>query len=68
MLATLFLLAQRGTQNTPDEGIGIGLIILAVLFVIGVAIGIFLVFSRMRKGSRQTGPDDAPHRSGHVGH
>ena len=68
MLATLFLLAQRGTQEAPDEGIGIGLIILAVLFVIGVAIGIFFAFSRMRKGSRQTGPDDTPHRSGHVGH
>jgi hypothetical protein len=39
-----------------------------VLFVLAVAAGIFLAFSKMRKGSRQTGPDDTPHRSGHVGH
>jgi flagellar basal body-associated protein FliL len=68
MLATLLLLAQRGTQEAPDEAIGLPLILLGVLIAVAVAVAIFFVFTRMSKRERQTGPDDTPHRSGHVGH
>jgi hypothetical protein len=68
MLATLLVLAQRGTQEVPDEGVGIGLILLGVLIALAVATAIFLAFNKLSKRERQTGPDDTPHRSGHVGH
>ena len=67
MLATLAILAQRGTQEPPDEGTGIGLILAAVLFVILVAAAIFMAFRTYSKKTRERGPDNEPHKPGHVG-
>jgi flagellar basal body-associated protein FliL len=68
VLATIFILAQgRGTQEPPDEGVGIGLILLGVLIVILVAAAVLFAFRTYSKKTRETGPDDTPHRPGHVG-
>jgi flagellar basal body-associated protein FliL len=67
MLASILILAQRGTQEPPDEGIGIGLILLAFLFVILVAAAILFAFRTYSKKTRETGPSDTPHKQGHVG-
>ena len=67
VLALLTVLAQN-SQDAPEEGVGLGLILLAVLFVLAVAVGIWLAFTKGSKRGRGTGPDDEPHRPGHVGH
>ena len=67
MLATLSLIAQRGTQEPPDEGIGIGLILLGVLIAVLVAVAIITAFRTYSKRTRETGPDREPHRPGHAG-
>jgi hypothetical protein len=66
VLGLLTFLAQN-SQDAPEEGVGLGLILLAVLFVLAVVAGIWLAFTRGSKRDR-TGPDDEPHRPGHVGH
>jgi hypothetical protein len=67
MLATLLtILAQRGTQEPPDEGIGIGLIILIVLVIAALAVALLMVFRKVSKRER-TGPPAQPHEPGHVG-
>ena len=58
----------QNSQDAPEEGVGLGLILLAVLFVLAVVAGIWLAFTRGSKRGRGTGPDDEPHRPGHVGH
>ena len=58
----------QNSQDAPEEGVGLGLILLAVLFVIAVIAGIWLAFTRGSKRKAGTGPDDEPHRPGHVGH
>jgi hypothetical protein len=68
MLVSLFILAQeRGTHEPPDEGIGLGLILLGFLFAILVFATIFFLFRRYSNRTRETGPDRSPHRPGHVG-
>lgn len=67
MLVTLAILAQRGTHEPPDEGIGIGLILLGVLIAILVFSTIIFLFRRYSRTTRETGPDRTPHRRGHVG-
>ncbi|HEX2084115.1 MAG TPA: DUF6479 family protein [Solirubrobacteraceae bacterium] len=68
MLATIAtVLAQRGTQEPPDEGIGIGLIILGVVIALLVALAVITAFRTYSKRTRETGPDREPHRPGHVG-
>ena len=67
MLATIFVLAQRGTQEPPDEGIGIGLILLGVAIVLLVAFAVMFAFRTYSKKTRETGPDATPHKQGHVG-
>lgn len=67
MLATLFtVLAQRGTQEPPDEGIGIGLIILIVLVIAALAVALLFAFRKLSKRERG-GPPREPHEPGHVG-
>ena len=68
MLATLVGLIAQHSQEAPDEGVGIGLILLGVLIAVLIAGAIFFVFTRLSKRDRQTGPDATPHRGGHVGH
>ncbi len=67
MLATLAILAQRGTHEPPDDGIGIGLIILGVAIALAVAFGVMMLFRTYSKKTRETGPDATPHKQGHVG-
>ena len=68
MLATIFILAQRGTQEPPkDDGIGIGLILLGVLIAVLVAVAVMTAFRIYSKRTRETGPDREPHKPGHVG-
>ena len=67
VLGLLTFLAQN-SQDAPEEGIGLGLILLAVLFVLAVVAGLWLAFTRGSKRDRGTGPDEQPHEPGHVGH
>ena len=67
MLTTIFILAQGGTQEPPDEGTGIGLILLGVLIVLLVAAAIIFAFRTYSKKTRETGPDQDPHAPGHAG-
>ena len=67
MLATILILAQRGTQEPPEEGLGIGLILLGFLFFLLVAAAILFAFRTYSKKTREKGPDDAPHTPGHAG-
>ena len=68
MVASLLtVLAQRGTQEPPDEGIGIGLILVGVLIALLIAAGIFLAFRTVSKRERAGGPTNQPHKPGHVG-
>jgi hypothetical protein len=67
MLATIAILAQRGTHEPPDEGIGIGLILLGVLIVILAFSAIAFAFRTYTRKTHDTGPDRTPHKPGHVG-
>jgi hypothetical protein len=68
MLANIaIVLAQRGTQEPPDEGIGIGLILLFFFLAILVMAAILFAFRTYSKKTREKGPDREPHRPGHVG-
>lgn len=67
MLATLAILAQRGTQEPPDEGTGIGLILVGIAIVIAVALLVLMAFRTYSKKTREKGPDATPHKQGHVG-
>jgi hypothetical protein len=67
MLATIAILAQRGTQEPPDDGIGIGLILLGVAIAVLVALAVITAFRTYSKKTRETGPDATPHKQGHVG-
>ncbi len=68
MLATILILAQRGTHEPPEDGgIGIGLILLGVLIAALVALAVITAFRMYSKRTRETGPDREPHKPGHVG-
>lgn len=67
MLATIAILAQRGTQEPPDEGTGIGLILVGVLIAALVAIAVITAFRTYSRKTRETGPDREPHKPGHAG-
>jgi heme/copper-type cytochrome/quinol oxidase subunit 2 len=68
MLATLLGILAQNSQEAPDEGIGLGLILLGVLIAVIVAVAIFTVFTRASKRRAEKGAPDDPHRPGHVGH
>ena len=67
MFAFITILAQRGTHEPPDDGTGIGLILLGVLIALLVAAAIFMAFRTYSKRTRETGPDREPHKPGHAG-
>ncbi len=68
LLADLFLLAQeRGTQEPPDEGVGIGLILGGFLIFLLVAAAILFAFRTYSKKTGETGPDREAHKPGHAG-
>jgi hypothetical protein len=67
VLGLVTFLAQN-SQDAPEEGVGLGLILLAVLFVIAVVVGIWLAVTRGAKRRASNPPPDDPHPPGHVGH
>ncbi len=68
LLADVFIFAQgRGTQEPPDEGVGIGLILLGFLIFLLVAAAILYAFRTYSKKTGETGPSREPHKPGHVG-
>ena len=67
MLSAIFVLAQRGTQEPPDEGVGIGLILLGVLIVLLLVSAVMFAFRTYSKKTREVGPDRDSHAPGHAG-
>ena len=67
MLSTLLIIAQRGTQEPPDEGTGIGLILLGIAIAALVAVAIIMAFRTYSKKTHETGPDRESHKPGHAG-
>jgi flagellar basal body-associated protein FliL len=67
MLAFLTFLAQN-SQDAPEEGVGLGLILLGVLIALAIAVAIFMVFTKGSKRKAGTAPEREPHDPGHVGH
>ena len=63
MVATLITVIAQNSQEAPDEGTGIGLILLGVLIAVAVAVTILMVLRRASKHR----PTDTPHVQGHVG-
>lgn len=60
MTTALLVLAQN-TQAAPDDGLGIGLIIGAILLALLIFAGIFTVFAKRSKkslGGVEPGPDE----------
>jgi hypothetical protein len=51
-VALVIAQGSRHAQQAPDTGVGVGLIIGAVVLVILIAAGIFYVFSRSTRASR----------------
>ena len=52
MTALAFTVLAQNSQEAPDEGIGIGLILGAIALVVIVAALIFTVFNRSTRASR----------------
>ena len=66
LTAVLTIIAQNA-QEPPEEGVGLGLILLGVLIVIAIAVGVWLALSRLSK-REAGGPPREPHDPGSVGH
>jgi flagellar basal body-associated protein FliL len=67
-LSTLALILAQNSQDAPDEGVGIGLIILGVVIAAAIFGGLFVVFTKGSKRRQEAPPPDEPHKPGHVGH
>ena len=67
MPSTLFITIAQNSQEAPDEGTGIGLILLGVLIVAAVAIGLWLAFTRLQRNRAGMTPGRETHDPGHVG-
>ncbi len=68
MLAEILIFAQeRGTQEPPDEGVGIGLILLGFLIFLLVAFAILTLFRKYSKKTGELGPERESHKPGHAG-
>ena len=68
MLWNIVILAQgRGTQEPPEEGTSLLLILGAVVLVALIAVAIITAFRTYSKKTREKGPDQEQHRPGHVG-
>ena len=63
----LAVVIAQNSQRVPDEGTGIGLILLGVAIALAVAFTIFTIFRRASKNATTGAPGDTPHKSGHVG-
>ena len=67
MLAAVLTIIAQNAQEPPEEGIGIGLILLGVLIVLAVAVGVWMALSRLSK-REAGGPPREPHDPDSVGH
>jgi flagellar basal body-associated protein FliL len=67
-LVTLAGVLAQNSQDAPEEGVGIGLILLGVLIAVLVAAVLFAVFTKGAKRRQESPPPDEPHKPGHVGH
>ena len=63
----LAVVIAQNSQRVPDEGTGIGLILLGFAIFLAVAFTIFMIFRRMSKSATTGAPGNTPHKSGHVG-
>ena len=63
----LAVVIAQNSQRVPDEGTGIGLILVGVLIAVLVAIAVLTAFRTYSKKTRETGPDREPHKPGHAG-
>ena len=67
MAATLLTILAQNAQEPPEEGVGLGLILLGVLIVLAVAVGVWMALSRLSK-REAAGPPREPHDPDSVGH
>ena len=67
MLHAVLTIIAQNAQEPPEEGVGIGLIILGVLIVLAVAVGVWMALSRLSK-REAGGPPREPHDPDSVGH
>lgn len=65
MLAFLTFLAQN-SQDAPEEGVGLGLILLGVLIALAIFAAIFFVFTKGSKRKSGTAPDRKPQDPHHT--
>ncbi len=66
MLEAFVVIAQN-SQRTPDEGVGIGLILVGVLIAAAVAFLVITIFRKASKSATTGAPLREPHKPGHVG-
>ena len=67
MLTAVLSIIAQNAQEPPEEGVGIGLIILGVLIVLAVAVGVWMALSKLSK-REAGGPPREPHDPDSVGH
>ena len=67
MLAAVLTFIAQNAQEPPEEGVGIGLILLGVLIVIAVAVGVWFALQKLSK-REAGGPPREPHDPDSVGH
>ena len=67
MVSAVLTIIAQNAQEPPEEGVGIGLIILGVLIVLAVAVGVWMALSRLSK-REAGGPPREPHDPDSVGH
>ena len=63
----LAVVIAQNSQRVPDEGTGIGLILLGVAIALAVAFAVFTIFRKASKNATTGAPGNTPHKSGHVG-
>ncbi len=66
MLGVVTLIAQN-SQRAPDEGVGLGLILLGALIAAAVAFLVITIFRKASKSATTGAPGHDPHKPGHVG-
>ena len=66
LTAVVTFIAQNA-QEPPEEGVGLGLILLGVLIVLAVAVGVWMALNRLSK-REAGGPPREPHDPDSVGH
>ncbi len=68
MLHSLVTVVAQNSQEVPEEGTGIGLILVGVLIAVLVALTVFAILRRISRDRGGSAPPDDPHPPGRVGH